>query len=82
MLPFQVPLLVGVAKFLWQLGMLEDRESFNRGKGTMFPDVTSVHYFVFKRPGYRQLEEFLNKYKMAMSSARFIDPEGFYEMFR
>ena len=69
MLPFQVPLLVGVAKFLWQLGMLEDKEFFNRGKGTMFLDVTSAHYFVLKKYGYRNLETFLNKYKMAQSSA-------------
>ena len=48
----------------------------------MFPNVTSAHYFVFKRPRYRQLEAFLNKYKMAQSLARFIDPEGFYEIFR
>ena len=62
--------------------MLEDRELFNKGKGTMFPDVISSHYFVFKKLGYRNLEFFLNKYKMAQSSARCIDPKGFYEMFR
>ena len=48
----------------------------------MFPNVTSAHYFFFKKFGYRQLDKFLNKYKMAQSSARFIDPEGFYEIFR
>ena len=74
MLPFQVLLLVGVANFLWQLGMLEDKELFNRGKGTMFPNVTSAHYFVFKKLGYGYLERFFNKYKMAQSSTRFIDP--------
>ena len=82
MLPFQVPLLVGVAKFLWQLGMIEDRELLGRGKGTLFPDVTSAHHFVFKKTRYRQLETFLNKYKMAQPSARFMDREGFYEIFR
>ena len=35
-----------------------------------------------KKPRYRQLETFLNKYKMAQSLARFIDPKGFYELFR
>ena len=65
MVPFQVPLLVGVAEFLWQLGMIEDKELLGRGKGTLFPDVRSAHHFVFKKPGYRQLETFLNKYKMA-----------------
>ena len=79
MLPFQFPLLVGVAKFLGQLGMFEDKKLFNRGKGTMFLDFTSAHYFVFKKYGYRQLETFLNKYKRAQSLARFIDLEGFYE---
>ena len=67
---------------MWQLGMIEDKELLGRGKCTLFPDVTSAHHFVFKKPGYRQLETFLNKYKMAQSSARFIDPEGFYEIFR
>ena len=82
MLPFQVPLLVGVVEFLWQLGMIEDRELLGRGKGTLFPDVTSTHHFVFKKPRYRQLERFLNKYKMAQSSTRFIDPKGFYKIFK
>ena len=80
-LPFQVPLLVGVAEFLWKLGMVEDRELLGKGKGTLFPNVTSAHHFVFKNPGYMQLETFLNNYKIAQSSARFIDPEGFYEIF-
>ena len=62
--------------------MLEDKELYNRGKGTIFPNVTSAHYFVFKNFGYRELDKFLNKYKMAQSSARFIDPKGFYEIFR
>ena len=67
---------------MWQLGMIEDRELLGRGKGTLFPDVTSAHNFVFKKLGYRQLETFLNNYKMVQSSARFIDPEGFYKIFR
>ena len=78
MLTFQVPLLVGDGEFLWQLGMLEDKELFNKGRVTFLPEITSAHYFVFKKFGYRQLETFLNKYKMAQSLPRFIDPEGFY----
>ena len=62
--------------------MFENKDLYNRGKGTMFLDFTSAHYFFFKKYGYRDLEIFLNKYKMAQSLARFIDPEGFYEMFR
>ena len=62
--------------------MLEDKELFNRGRGTLFLDFTIDHYFVFKKCGYRKLETFLNRYKMDQSFPRFIDPEGFYELFR
>ena len=62
--------------------MFEDKELYNRGKGTMFPNFTSAHYFIFKKYGYTQLEFFFNKYKMAQSLARFIDPQVFYEMHR
>ena len=51
MLPFQVPLLVAVAEFLWQLGMLEDKELFNIGRGTIFLDYTSAHYFFSRNLG-------------------------------
>ena len=37
--------------------------------------------FFFKKYGYGKLETFLNRYKMAHSLPRFIDPEGFYELF-
>ena len=62
--------------------MLEDKELCNKGKGTMFLDFTSAHYFVLTKYGYRQIEFFLNKYKMAQIVARFIDLEGFSKMFR
>ena len=62
--------------------MVEDKELYNRGKGAMFLNFTSAHYFVLTKYGYRKIQFFLNKYKMAQSFARFIDVEGFYEMFR
>ena len=60
---------------LWQLDMLKDKELHNVGKGTMFPNFTSAHHVVFTKGGYRHIEKILNKYKMAQSHSRFIDPK-------
>lgn len=51
-------------------------------KGTFFPVVTRVHDFVFVRKGWKQLNLFLDRYNMVESHARFIDPEGFYDLLR
>ena len=58
MLPYQVPLKVGVAKILWQLGVLEDKELHSKGKGTMLLDFTSAHHFFLTKGGYRHIEIF------------------------
>ena len=44
--------------------------------------LTSAHHFFLTKGGYRHIEKFLNIYKMAQSDVRFIDLEGFHEMFR
>ena len=82
MLPFQVPYKLGVVEFLWQLGVLEDRELQGRSVGTLFPLYTVAHHFVITKGGWAHLEKFLSKFKMATSIAWFIDPEGFYKMLR
>ena len=79
-LPFHVPLKIGIAELLWQIGSIDDRE-LNR-KGTFFPIVTMAHDFVFVRKGWKNLKLFLDRYDMAESHARFIDPEGFYDLLR
>ena len=79
-LPFHVPLKLGIAELLWQIGSIDDRE-LNR-KGTFFPIVTVAHDFVFVRKGWKNLKLFLDKYDMAESHARVMDPEGFYDLLR
>jgi len=39
-LPYQVPLKVGVAKFLWQLGGVEEAFLHKRGTRSIFPTCT------------------------------------------
>ena len=79
-LPFHVPLKIGIAKLLWKIGTIDERELPK--KGTFFPVVTVVHDFFFLRKGWKHLNLFLNRYNMVESHARFIDPEGFYDLLR
>lgn len=79
-LPFHVPLKIGIAKLLWQIGTIDERDLPNNG--TFFLVVTIVHDFVFVRKGWKNLNLFLDRYNMAESHARFIDPEGFYDLLR
>ena len=46
-LPYQVPLKVGIAEILWQIGSVEERELLIESTSTFFPQVTIVHNFVF-----------------------------------
>ena len=39
-----------------------------------------IFYFFLK--GWRHLNLFLNRYNMAKSYVRYIDPEGFYDLLR
>ena len=79
-LPFHVPLKIGIAELLWQIGTIDDRKLIR--KGTFFPIVTVAHDFVFVRKWWKHLKLFLDRYDMAESQARFIDPEGFYDLLR
>ena len=75
-----MPLKIGIAEMLWQIGTIDERELSR--KGTFFPIVTVAHDFVFMRKGWKNLNLFLDRYNMAESHARFIDPEGFYDILR
>ena len=53
-----------------------------KGKSTFFLVVTLAHDFFFVRKGWRHLSLFLNRYHMAESHTRYIDPEGFFDILR
>lgn len=78
MLPYQVPLKVGVAKILWQLGGLEESYLLKRSLGSIFPTCTVAHQFLITKGGWLFLYKFLNQYKMAISQSHFCDIEEFY----
>ena len=80
MLPFHVPLKIGIAELLWQIGTIDERKLPK--KGTFFPIFTVKNDFVFVRKGWKHLSLFLDRYNMAESHARFIDPKGFYDLLR
>ena len=58
-LPYQVPLKVGVATFLWQLGGVEEAFLHKRGTGSIFPTCTVAHQFVITKEGWIFLHKFL-----------------------
>ena len=72
-LPYQVPLKVGVAEFLWQLGGLEEAFLLKRGRGSIFPTCIVVHQFVITKGSWIFLYKFLDKCKMVVSHPRFCD---------
>ena len=83
MLPYQVPLKVGVAEILWQLGGLEESYLLKRSLGSIFPTCTMVHQFVITKGGWIFLYKILDQYKMVLSHSRFCDTKGFFnKMFR
>ncbi len=77
-LPYQVPLKVGIAEFFWQLGGVEETFLHKRGTGSIFPTCTIAHQFVITKEGWIFLHKILDQYKMAVSHARFCDTEGFF----
>ena len=77
-LPYQVPLKVGVAEFLWQLGGVEDTFLHKRGTWSIFPTCTVAHQFVITKEGWVFLQKFLDQYKMVVSHPHFCDAEGFF----
>lgn len=42
-LPYQVPLKVGIAKMLWQIGGLEEAQLTGQFRGSIFPSCTVAH---------------------------------------
>ena len=77
-LPYQVPLKLGVAEFLWQLGGVEETFLHKRGTGSIFPTYTVAHQFVITKEGWVFLHKFLEQYNMAISHPHFCDTEGFF----
>lgn len=53
LLPFHVPLKIGIAKLLWQIGTIDERELPK--KGTFFSIFTVTHDFVFVRKRWKNL---------------------------
>lgn len=52
LLPYQVPLKVGIAEILRQISGVQEVELIGRGKGTIFPTVTIAHQFVITKGGW------------------------------
>jgi hypothetical protein len=80
--PFHVPLKIGIAELLWKIKTIEERDMNGKGKCTFFPIVILAHDFFFVKKGWRHLNFFLDRYNMAESHARYIDPEGFFDLLR
>lgn len=59
LLPYLVPLKVGIAKILMQIGSVQEVELTGRGKGTIFPIVTIAHQFVIIKGGWKYFKDFL-----------------------
>lgn len=82
-LPYQVPLRIGIAEFFRQLGDIEECALTGKSKGTFFPNVTIAHQFIIAKGGWVHMNKILAPYHMATAIARVADPKGFYnEMFR
>lgn len=43
LLPYQVPLKIGIAEVLRQIGGLQEEELTNKGRGKIFPTITMAH---------------------------------------
>ena len=58
-LPYQVPLKVGMDEVLWQLGGLEEMFLLKRQLGSSFPTCTVAHQFVITKGGWLFLHKIL-----------------------
>lgn len=82
-LPYQVPLKIAIAKFLRQLGEIEDSNLAGKGRGTLFQNITISHQFIITKGGWSHMGRFLEPYHMTTTVVRTEDPEGFYnDMFK
>lgn len=59
LLPYQVPLKIGIAKILKQIGGLQEAELTNKGRETIFPTIAVAHQFVVTKGGWLNFENFL-----------------------
>lgn len=82
MLPYKVPLKVGISELLWKIISVKERDLLGKSKCTFFLMITIVHNFVFVKKGWRNLVRFLDKYQMAQSHTYFVDPDRFYDLLR
>ena len=64
------------------VGCLRGHRAFWKERGKNFLDFIVAHQYIVTKGGWRYFDKILSKYKMAQSHPRFIDLEGFYEMFR
>lgn len=78
LLPYQVPLKLGIVEVLRQIGSVQEVELSNRGKGTIFPTVTVAHQFVITKGGWKCFEELFQPYHLSTAMSRFSDLEDFF----
>lgn len=81
-LPYNVPLRLGFAKVLWQVGCIHDKEIKGRGKGTIFPNYTFIPYFAIMKWRYVHFDKLFAPYHLGVSTFRHSDLKGFYNIFR
>lgn len=75
---FNVPLGLGFAEVMWQLGCIHEDELTKSGKGTFFLDYTIIPYFVILKGGWVHFEKILSPYCLRVGIKRHSDLEGFY----
>lgn len=78
LLPYQVPLKIGIAEILKQIGGLQESELTNKGRGTIFPTINVAHQFVITKGGWVHFDNFLQPYRLPTAVARFVDLEDFF----
>lgn len=65
LLPDQVPLKIGIAEVLRQIGGVQEAELTNMGKGTILTTITMAHHFVISKGGWKYFEEFFKTYRLS-----------------
>lgn len=78
MLPYQVPLKVGIAEVLRQIGSVQEAELTSKGKGTIFPTVTIAHQFIITKGGWNCFEDFLKPYHLSTPISKCANPKDFF----
>lgn len=81
-LPYQIPLKVGIAEMLCQIGRLEEEQLTGQSRGSIFLSCIVSHQFIVTKGGWLFLYKFLDPYKMIVSHDYFNDSEGFFDIFK